>query len=1140
MNTIFSVLPIVVRRAAANSRLLAAVVIGAVLSAALMSTTAIYTDAIRDLGLSYTIRQSGPNNNNILIRSTSQVAREDLYNKNRDFIDSSERQALGPLLAGQTWAARSATFFPTPPNAAVSPDESRPRSQFQFFSDLDPHIRVVEGKFPAPSSAPGPTAAPNVEVALGATAARRMGIKVGDRFDAHPFWKPEADPVRVQVVGLIEQVDPTEPYWLGLNDFFDFPSARWDTYAFFVPQDTFFGALSTYLPTMSGDFWGLAYLHTNLIDSRNASSVRASVENLDKVLSANIERTSTQTKLPQVLRDFAEKLFFTRIPLLVLVLQIAGIVLYYLFMVSTMLVERQGAEIALLKSRGATTGQVMQIYVIEGLFVLLIALAAGPPLAAGVITLMGKTPVFSDLSGGAYLTVRLSAGAYLWALAGAVLAYLTLLWPAYQATRRTVVQYRVASARPPKQSAFTRYYFDLALLGLGALLYYQLQRRGSLVTDKLFGDQSADPVSLLTPAFFILTVGIFFLRLFPIALRLGAWAVAKTQATAVLFGTWQLVRNPVHYSRLVLLLMLATAVGMFAASFGATLTRSYHDRAAYQSGSPFRLEAIRRIDATGPGSFASTLKDRYAAQDVVPAIRIDGSQGIGFQRNNFTILGIDPAQFQGMGFFRDDFAGSSESSIMKTLADDTEDTPGIGLPPDSRWLGMWVRQVDLNGRVAFDARVRDANGRYFTFQMGPDAGVELQPGWTFVVADLARPQNVNGLPYSNTASTGPYRLQSISIRFISRVSALQGTAQFDDLQVSSAPTLPGTIPQPDRLLRDSTRSFPGLTNAVMLADFQSLDKWEILNGLVQDALPDELRQTAAGTAPGALAVELAWRPVSGQPQTHGFRVRGESRPVQVYASDAFIKQTGLSKGQQTRLYLNGAYVDVQIAGTFHLFPTLKDPRKNPALVANVDRLSTALNRNPRIVANYPDEAWIVPTPDTPARVQADVDSAKLSANVFDFEQLRQAQQKDPLIAAGWEGILFLSFAAILALSAIGFLIYSYLTAQKRTLEFAVLRTMGFSRRQIATVVGFEQVFVIGLGMLAGSLMGLRLGSLMIRYMGLTETGDQVLPPMLLHVSWFTAGTALFVLAGVFVVTIGIVVLLYSRLALHRVLRIGES
>ena len=44
-------------------------------------------------------------------------------------------------------------------------------------------------------------------------------------------------------------------------------------------------------------------------------------------------------------------------------------------MVSTMLVERQAGEIALLKSRGATTAQVMKIYFIEGLAISGIALA---------------------------------------------------------------------------------------------------------------------------------------------------------------------------------------------------------------------------------------------------------------------------------------------------------------------------------------------------------------------------------------------------------------------------------------------------------------------------------------------------------------------------------------------------------------------------------------------------------------------------------------------------------------------------------------------------------------------------------------------------------------------------------------------
>src|SRR3990172_5962901 len=192
-----------------------------------------------------------------------------------------------------------------------------------------------------------------------------------------------------------------------MTDFFTFPTSRWQTIPFFVPEQTFFGIVA-YLPTMTSDFWGMAYLDPSGIIAKDAERVRLSLESLDRLVASNIERTAVQTELPEALATFDEKLFFTRIPLLVLVLQIAGIVLYYLFMVSTMLVERQAGEIALLKSRGATTAQVMQIYAMEGLLIALVALAAGPPLAAGVISLLGKTPPFTDLSAGAYLAVRLS------------------------------------------------------------------------------------------------------------------------------------------------------------------------------------------------------------------------------------------------------------------------------------------------------------------------------------------------------------------------------------------------------------------------------------------------------------------------------------------------------------------------------------------------------------------------------------------------------------------------------------------------------------------------------------------------------------------------------------------------------------
>jgi len=128
---------------------------------------------------------------------------------------------------------------------------------------------------------------------------------------------------------------------------------------------------------------------------------------------------------------------------------------------------------------------------------------------------------------------------------------------------------------------------------------------------------------------------------------------------------------------------------------------------------------------------------------------------------------------------------------------------------------------------------------------------------------------------------------------------------------------------------------------------------------------------------------------------------------------------------------------------------------------------------------------------------------------------------------------------VLLLTALGFVVYSYLSAQTRTLEFAVLRTMGLSGGQIVALVGFEQAFVIVAGAAAGTLLGLPLGRLMLGYLGITETGAKVLPPFVSEVSWRTVAVADGLLALVFVATIAALALLYGRLAVHRALRMGE-
>ncbi|HWO72559.1 MAG TPA: FtsX-like permease family protein [Dehalococcoidia bacterium] len=1147
MGGLLTVIPIVIRRVSANSRLLLAVIAGAVLAAAIMSTTSIYTDAIRDLGLAYALRQRGPDKINLVVRSSSQSSLADTYAKNEDFIEATAKRVIGPVIEGSfTRIGRSATFFPTAPGQPVPRDDNRPRAHFNFVTGLEAHVNL-EGRMPSNATAP-PGRAPAVEAAVGGETARRLAIRVGDAFDLYPFWMEDAAPVRVTVVGIVDPKDPKDEFWVGQNDFFYFPTSSWETIPFLITQETFFNAIAAYLPSMTSDYTTLIYVDQGDINARNAERVRRSLESYGNQLNSNVVRTSIATELPEVLATFDEKLFFTRIPLLVLVLQIAAIVLYYLYMVSTMLVERQSGEIALLKSRGATTPQVMRIYVIEGLAILVVALLVGPPLAATVISFLGRTPPFADLSQGSNLQVHLSSGAYLWAASGAALAFVTLLLPAFQATRRTVIQQRAAASRPPKQPFFLRYYLDLGLVGVGAFLLYQLDRRGSLVSERLFGEHTVDPVLLLTPAFFILTVGIVFLRLFPVALRLLAWLVARAQGAAMLIGMWQLVRNPVHYSRLVLLLMLATAVGMFAASFGATLERSYEDRAYYQSGADLRLSEMRQLPAAGPLEAPERLKEALAAEHASPVYRMDGSQGSIANRVDIQILGVDPDTLANVAYFRRDFAAGSLDSLLKELRPESPPKAGVELPADARWLGIWVNPVEMPSAFGLEMEVRDATGRYFSYIIGPDTVTQMPPGWHLLVSDLSRP-GTNfpsfGRPGPTVPPNGPYvaslpqpplTLTSIVLRSPTRLAPPSGVIQFDDVQTSSLASI-GDLAS-TKLLYDPDRALGGLPGAAVVIDFDSARDWVPIQGQLPEALNDQVSEAAAPG--GGRALEMRWAPQRGQVTSRGIQFAATAAPIDALASDGFLHQSRLKVGDITDVFINPSFVKVRIVGSFRLFPTLEDPRTKAAMLLNGDQLGVALNANPRGPLIYPDEMWVK----GPAR---SVEAARelfagggIQGQLVSFEELRLAQKKDPLVAAGWEGILFVSFAAILILSAIGFLIYSYLTAQRRTLEFAVLRTMGFSKRQIAAVVGFEQLFVIGLGMAAGTLVGLRLGSLMIRYMGLTETGDEVLPPMQLQISWFTVGTAWLVLGVVFLATIGAVVLLYARLQLHRVLRIGEA
>ncbi|HLZ72798.1 MAG TPA: ABC transporter permease [Dehalococcoidia bacterium] len=1124
---LLAVLALVVRRALGNWRLLAVVTAGVVFAAALTSSTAIYADAIRDLGLSHALRGQPQLSLDTIVTSTSarMAAAEDA--SRRQNTQGIAHAYAGHWLSGPVEYGRSATFYLSPPGQPAPVADNRPRSFLQYQDGLADHVRVTDGALTLHTDpAADPKQPPTVQAVIGKVTADRLKVKVGDRFDLHPYWHLEMAPISVVVAGIIEPKDANEEYWMGKSDRFELLSQSWDTYPFFVDRDTLEGTVAAYLPDIEGDFTTLFPVKASGINADNATRALNGFDGMEAQLRAQIPRTTINTVVPETISTYQSKLFFSRLPLFALMLQVVGIVLYYIVMVSTMLVDRQAGEVALLKSRGASTRQIVGVYAIEGGIIALLGGVLGPVLAAATIRLLGPTPPFHDLSGGALLRTHISTQAWLLAALGAGLSLAALLWPAYRASRYSIVGFKQALSRPPRTPAFFRYYLDVFLIVVAAVLFYELRQRGSLVTQQLFGNLKTDPLLLVTPTLFMLTIALLFLRLFPLALRLVARLFGEVSGPSVLLGLWHMVRSPVHYSRLILLLILATSLGMFAAGFRATLDRSYRDRAAYQAGADLRAEGVREPLPLSGGDLAAKAQQALGAAAVSSTVRENGSYSPKqFQQVDAQLLGIDPASFDSVAYWRDDFSGHSLKGMTSALAKSRPVAlPGLLLPDGARAIGVWVQGSAATQPYQIAVRLVDASGRIVDYQLSNGRATQPPPGqWTFLSARLDQP----GAGFTFRPGPPPAQpLRFIALYTRSRPIQTAETVQdyFDDLQVSTDTAL---------------QAAGGFANGTVVTDFEDTSGFELVGDESTRPTGDSFGRSDKAAHGGQFSGLLTWTheaiPV------HGARMKGDGQPVAGYASQEFMKAAGLHSGQTILMYIDRAYVDVRIAGSFSYFPTYTPGSGQNLLVVDMARLQYATMRVPEAGdGTYANGVW-ARGPDPSIDSLTALRRAGLSADeISSVAELRASQQRDPLVAASWEGILFLSFAAVLLLAALGFVVYSLLSARAQALEFAVLRTMGLSRRQIVFVVSFEQLFVTVAGVLAGTILGFPLSRLMIGYMGITETGSKVVPPFVSSVSWQAVASTYVGLAIVFAGATAALATLYARLAVSRALRLGEG
>ncbi len=1135
------------RRSKSHWPMLSVVSVGVVAAVVTIAASVVYFDSLGDIALKREITDDRAVSHDIVI--TGRLTDVDAASSAEllQLVNTTVTEIASSIITDTTVAFGSPTLLVEPPES-VGPggeiDDSW-RSVLISAPEIRENSVLTSGTWPSSDAVVDSSGNLVIEVAVEQEPAELYRLAVGDTVIATPFWNDLNDSITVQIAGTFARTDEGAEFWSNMDTQFGLDDTDLK-YLPFVPTDGVFeSSVGSYLPGMAARYFWRFHVETSLVKASGANSLLEGFDEIKARLQPRITSYSQDIPLQDVLVRNQQQTFFSRLPMTVVFSVIAAVVLYFVATMSILMVENQREDIARLRTRAATARQVIGAFVIEGAVVALLAVLLAPPLAALIVKWLGVIPLFSGLNGGEPLPASLGTMAYMVSTLAALVGFIAMVVPASMAARRTVVSNARESARPAAQSPMQKYYLDVVLLGLMLAFASQLTTEGSFVDIPGVGAAQVDRINIAMPALVLAFGGFVALRAFPAIVEVVARItslprISNFVSPAITLVLWQMARNPRHYSRLSLLMILTAGLGVFASSFAGTLDVSAADRARYQSGSDLRVNGVSYTNRAQAGDTFRQIAGTPGVVSAAPAFRAVGVDLTADVGSTFTYLGVDPVPMAEIAWTRDDFSGISLADQMELLAGSRS---GISIPEDARWISLKVRPTARRADSRIAARLSDSTGRLFTLNLGsllprPAAGrpfkcdvaeVHLPPNWCTIAGSL------DSIDFTGVSPVPPLRIEFIGVGLPNvergRFSRTDlpfldaGSVEIDELAIVLES---GAIQVVEEFNEDTSwiTVEPGLN--------QYGARLESLLAIPTDGADDEIP-----TSQDQGIVVMTWTPVV-VTELRGVAVRSENAPVPVIASTGFMNRGGYNVGERINVDIQGNTVPIRLAGVADYFPTL-DPEFSTFVVADIRSTWLALNANRMRNAEQANEVWI----DTGNVLPSDVGEEMrrrtvIPPSLIAQDQLLRDAAIDPLISAGWRALLAIAFATVLAASAVGFLVYSQVTFASRMTEYAVVRTLGLTTRQVLGLVTLELLMVLVPAVLVGGLLGMRMGATIIPFLVTSGEGVRVVPPVVLDVDWQSIGVLIGVVGAIFIaISIGLISSV-REISPSRVMRMGQN
>ncbi len=598
-------------------------------------------------------------------------------------------------------------------------------------TNLEDHVTMVNGEM---YSDAGITEDGAIEVVISQSCFVKQGYLVGETIEFDNFKDYDGNPIRMVIKGVFDKKTKNDSYWQEKADEFnDVCLMNPDLYmSMFTGEKAIKFQMNCYYYAM--------FDYTNI----RANDVAHIYERADYYLHKSSYRSViNNAPFAEVLESYANK--NARISATMVLLQIPVLIMLaaFLLMISGQMYEMERNEISVIKSRGSSRAQIFRLYLYQGITLTLVGALLGIPLGMLLSKVVGATRNFLVFDFSERLDVHFSLNALIYTGAAMLLGLICLTVPAIRHSKVSIVNLKQSKALR-KKALWEKLFVDVICIVVAGYGYYNFHRNSSDMAESVLNGKALDPLLYISSSLMIIGLGLLFLRLQPLILKLIYTIGKKFWKPASFVSFMENVKNGRKQQLIMLFLIMTVSLGMYHSTVARTIVENAVNNTDYIDGCDIVIKevwtAITDENGVPTGGYMEPDFEKYVKSTMFSSytkvFNLEDAEVVGTQswKVPADVMGINTKEFGTLTWVDKDLnKGNHYYTLLNKLAPAEN---GILVSSDFRdKLGFKVGDTityKVNGKTSVEGVIIDFFDYFPTYAL---TSATLQPDGTVSVDD---------------------------------------------------------------------------------------------------------------------------------------------------------------------------------------------------------------------------------------------------------------------------------------------------------------------------------------------------------------------------------------------------------------------